>query len=85
MPNKYGEAVRKYRVTVEQYVTWSESPTSEERKLPRVQGSSDLPESVDKAEWRELDCVTTANSATFSGALEAIANRYKPSETKTYR
>ena len=82
MPSRSNTRTTRYRVTVEEFVEWSEWPTAEEVKAweeaPQAKGTEATPKPTqqDKSAWQERDVVQTFDSPTFAGALSAIARRY---------
>jgi hypothetical protein len=81
MPNKSTRDTVKYRVTVEEFQTWTEWPTQDELKLPKSSSDDKPTTQVDKCEWNQTDQITTAKKASLAAYLRGLANELDPPKT----
>lgn len=82
---KSQEKVTKYRVRVEEYTEWIETPDREELEKPV---SADTPKSArpgpkPRAEWVETDNLQTVSKSVLAGILRSKAQELDPPKATT--
>jgi hypothetical protein len=80
---KSGIQTTKYRVTVEEYKTWTETPDQDEMKKPQSVENFTTPKAIEKEEWVVVDQTVTSRRGVLASALRGIADEVEPKKPVT--
>jgi hypothetical protein len=84
MPSSSQRQTRRYKVNFSELQHWTEWPTQDEMKAPRLQGSKEPdPSPVDKSEWVETDQMESARKPVIAAYLRGLADELDPPKQKT--